>query len=167
MSTVHRALAALAGASLGATTVLVAPAAVHANPAADPDRANGGRADAAGAAEAVQMHCNGSIRNELGNGEYELFPSYNGDPQCILSYGDQGLPVTKVQDGLQKCYGQDLGPGGVDGFYGDHTKRGVENVQRFKGLPVDGIYGPATWVNGFQFAVYDSNDNWTGRCESN
>jgi hypothetical protein len=152
MSTLHRAVAA----SLGATTVLVAPAAVQAAPAERP----------APSTEAAESRCNGALRYPLSNGNYQLNPAYNGWRYCFLEPGDEGLAVTKLQDGLEKCYGQNLGPAGVDGKYGDYTTRAVQNVQRFKDQTPDGVYDGELFGAGFQFAVYDRNNHWTGDCTS-
>ncbi|MFB6891713.1 peptidoglycan-binding protein [Kitasatospora sp. NPDC056327] len=41
--------------------------------------------------------------------------------------------------------GFDLGPGRVDGYYGELTKQAVVDIQRQAGANPDGVVGPATW----------------------
>lgn len=52
------------------------------------------------------------------------------------------LSVKKYQSNLKYYYG--FYTGAIDGKNGPKTKSGVESYQKFKGLKVDGIYGPDT-----------------------
>src|SRR5262249_44265471 len=158
-------LLAIAGISAGATAVAVVPAPALATPAAPaaPARtaASAGTARTGQPVGSARAHltpsgrgatmpaprtaaadpeCNGSIRVHSPDGGDELWPAFNGSPLCTLRQGDTGVPVTKIQDALVKCYGQDLGPTGVDGNFGPLTDRSIRNVQNFKGLPATGVY---------------------------
>ena len=52
------------------------------------------------------------------------------------------LSVKNYQSNLKYLYG--FYTGSIDGKNGPKTKSGVESYQKFKGLKVDGIYGPDT-----------------------
>ncbi len=56
-----------------------------------------------------------------------------------------GRDVGWVQHVLASYCGQDLGPTGVDTWYGQHTAAAVTNLQTFFGIGVDGRVGPETW----------------------
>lgn len=57
--------------------------------------------------------------------------------------GSTGFAVTALQRQLN-AHGQNLV---TDGDFGPQTKAAVESFQRSKGLSVDGVAGPQTWVN--------------------
>lgn len=110
---------------------------------------------ASGTAQAA-TECHGTSFIHEGT-EYNEMPTTapgSWNLQCVLGpgdgyVGDQLIAVQVLQRSLQKCYGQNLGPAGADGKYGEYTREGVRNVQRFHnhfgaGLVVDGIYGPRT-----------------------
>lgn len=61
----------------------------------------------------------------------------------ILSYGDEGQAVKRVQELLIEA-GMDLSEYGADGIYGQETTAAVRAFQRKYGLLVDGIVGPVT-----------------------
>jgi N-acetylmuramoyl-L-alanine amidase len=61
----------------------------------------------------------------------------------ILSYGDEGETVKKVQQLLIDA-GMDLSEYGADGIYGMETTQAVRFFQAKYGLKVDGIVGPIT-----------------------
>lgn len=60
--------------------------------------------------------------------------------------GSHGDAVVKVQYVLISR-GWNLGPSGADGVFGDRTDQVVRQYQAEKGLTVDGIVGPQTWVS--------------------
>ncbi len=60
----------------------------------------------------------------------------------VLKYGDRGDLVRELQLKLQKC-GVAIA---ADGDFGPVTKRAVEGFQRLKGLSVDGLAGPETFI---------------------
>jgi len=60
----------------------------------------------------------------------------------LLTSGDTGDPVRRLQNGLTK-YGVD--PGHVDGIFGPRTEQAVRAYQGDRGVPVDGIVGDLTW----------------------
>lgn len=77
----------------------------------------------------------------------------------LLGVGNAGTCVYIVQRTV-KNFGSPLSPTGgyfkygpksdlnsrfVDGVYGSITKRQVENFQRWQGIGIDGVVGPATW----------------------
>ena len=59
-----------------------------------------------------------------------------------LTYGDKGKSVTAVQQQLIK-HGYNATD--KNGVYGKETKWAVRLFQQDRGLPVDGIVGPATY----------------------
>jgi peptidoglycan hydrolase-like protein with peptidoglycan-binding domain len=61
-----------------------------------------------------------------------------------LKKGSKGLAVKGLQDAL-KALG--LAPGPIDGVYGKKTEDAVKAFQTLKGIGVDGVVGPITWVN--------------------
>jgi murein L,D-transpeptidase YcbB/YkuD len=113
---------------------------------------------ASGTAQAAaHPECHGTFVFHEGDEYNELPTTAPGVPNtnCVLGpgdgqVGDQQYAVQILQRSLRKCYGQNLGPSGDDGIYGNYTREGVRNVQRFHnnvnnaGLVVDGIYGPRT-----------------------
>ncbi len=62
----------------------------------------------------------------------------------VLKRGSTGQPVRDLQQGLK-----DLGynPGPVDGTFGADTEAAVKAFQGDRGLTVDGVVGPLTWLN--------------------
>ena len=54
-----------------------------------------------------------------------------------LKKGDRGLAVKVVQR-LLRCY--------PDGLFGPMTDEAVRDFQKRRGLQVDGIVGPKTWL---------------------
>lgn len=62
-------------------------------------------------------------------------------PDCTISPGQSGDPVSLVQLALAGCNGQAVP---VDGSYGDALGWALGAVQSAAGLTVDGIYGPET-----------------------
>jgi peptidoglycan hydrolase-like protein with peptidoglycan-binding domain len=69
----------------------------------------------------------------LGNG--------TGNWHCLLDPGDVGVPVARLQIGLNDCHNAGLA---VDSDYGPKTTSAVAAVQRAFGLSADGIAGPQT-----------------------
>lgn len=61
----------------------------------------------------------------------------------LLSYGDRGKAVKRIQEMLIKA-GMDLSQYGADGIFGEETERAVRVFQARYGLQVDGIVGPQT-----------------------
>lgn len=62
-------------------------------------------------------------------------------PEPVLSLGDRGLEVMKLQEKLNE-HGADLL---VDGIFGPNTHAAVMDFQAANRLTVDGIVGPQTW----------------------
>jgi len=65
------------------------------------------------------------------------------DISCSLGFGDTGVPVSRLQIGLNsKC---NLKAGlAVDGIYGSHTEAAVLKLQEHFGIEASGVYGPQT-----------------------
>ncbi|MBD2104044.1 peptidoglycan-binding protein [Leptolyngbya sp. FACHB-261] len=61
----------------------------------------------------------------------------------ILTEGDQGATVTKLQNLLKKA-GFDPGP--IDGMFGPSVTKAAMRFQQAKRLPMDGVVGPRTWA---------------------
>ena len=61
-----------------------------------------------------------------------------------LKKGAKGQAVKDLQEAL-KALG--LQPGPIDGVFGKKTEDAVKAFQKLKGLEVDGIVGPITWLN--------------------
>lgn len=61
-----------------------------------------------------------------------------------LKKGAKGQAVKDLQEAL-KALG--LQPGPIDGVFGKKTEDAVKAFQKLKGLEVDGIAGPITWLN--------------------
>lgn len=71
-------------------------------------------------------------------------PEMKDFPSCRL--GDKNGYVTLIQTNLENR-GYDIGPKGVDGFYGERTKAAVKEFQKDIGMPVpNGSVGPKTWA---------------------
>ena len=62
----------------------------------------------------------------------------------VLRNGDEGAKVKAMQEGLIRL-GFDCGKWGADGDFGDATEMAVRDFQRSFGLPVDGVFGPASY----------------------
>jgi peptidoglycan hydrolase-like protein with peptidoglycan-binding domain len=62
-------------------------------------------------------------------------------PWPLTRQGDQDHPVRTLQD-LLRARGHGVT---VDGIFGSRTDAAVRDVQRQRGLAVDGIVGPDTW----------------------
>ena len=61
-----------------------------------------------------------------------------------LKKGAKGQAVKDLQEAL-KALG--LQPGPIDGVFGKKTEDAVKAFQKLKGLEVDGVAGPITWLN--------------------
>ena len=61
-----------------------------------------------------------------------------------LKNGSKGQAVKDLQEAL-KALG--LAPGPIDGVFGKKTEDAVRAFQKLKGLEVDGVAGPITWLN--------------------
>lgn len=61
----------------------------------------------------------------------------------VLRQGSRGTAVIWLQIGLNKLTGTHLT---TDGNFGSTTDQAVRNLQRFVGMPVDGVVGPRTWA---------------------
>jgi hypothetical protein len=94
-------------------------------------------------AQASSYSCNSYTDFYLGAGSYNHIPTLgrnSGELNCVLGVGNQGIAVTKLQEALRWCNGQNIA---VDGIYGRHTAQAVRNVQNGR-VAVDGVYGPDT-----------------------
>ncbi len=60
---------------------------------------------------------------------------------ALLRIGSSGSEVRRLQQQLQQA---GFDPGGVDGTFGQNTKRAVERFQAARGLQVDGVVGSHT-----------------------
>lgn len=103
----------------------------------------------AGTAQAA-THCSGFSKYSSGSSAHVRKPTtVNGsfNTSCLLSNGDgfnggnQVNAVGWLQFSLNKCFGAGLS---VDGMYGQATANAVKTVQRVKGIPQDGVFGPQT-----------------------
>lgn len=65
-------------------------------------------------------------------------------PTDALKNGDEGAKVKEMQEGLIRL-GFDCGRWGADGDFGDATEMAVKDFQKSFGLPVDGVFGPASY----------------------
>ena len=61
----------------------------------------------------------------------------------ILQLDDSGEEVSRLQRRLMEL---NLYQGPIDGIFGSQTQQAVEQLQRQASLEVDGIVGPATWL---------------------
>jgi peptidoglycan hydrolase-like protein with peptidoglycan-binding domain len=139
-TTARRSLLAMAGMTTGlagilaATPAQAAPAPQQAAPEQQPDAALALPVCASwtdyvtGPGTPYDVHIPTTTRN-------------SGNRNCVLTNGAQTDGVFKLQDALNRCYGQGLV---ADGDFGPATEAAVRNVQRFHGLPVDGDFGPQT-----------------------
>jgi peptidoglycan hydrolase-like protein with peptidoglycan-binding domain len=71
----------------------------------------------------------------------------DGGPMPVLSEGSTGAVVSSLQTILTNGADQwgGVGPGGVDGIFGPHTRASVEAFQGWGGVAVDGVVGDQTW----------------------
>jgi peptidoglycan hydrolase-like protein with peptidoglycan-binding domain len=69
-----------------------------------------------------------------------------------LREGSSGEPVRQLQVALKET-GHDPGP--VDGEFGSQTETAVKAFQQDRGIAVDGVVGPITWLNIDEFAEFD------------
>ena len=67
-----------------------------------------------------------------------------GATEDALKNGDEGADVKAMQEELIRL-GFDCGRWGADGDFGDATEMAVKDFQRSFGLPVDGVFGPASY----------------------
>jgi hypothetical protein len=83
---------------------------------------------------------------------YDVWPSTSrhedpGEQEDIILTpcrpGDCGADVEALQGRLDKL-GYDIGPCGVDGIYGQATRKAIEAFQKDHGLTVDGVVGVET-----------------------
>ncbi|GHF28467.1 peptidoglycan-binding protein [Streptomyces griseoluteus] len=70
----------------------------------------------------------------------QLYAGYSTTRTAVL--GQPGWDVVEAQC-LLRYSGFD--PGGVDGVYGEMTRRAVKRLQEKAGLATDGLVGPQTW----------------------
>ena len=61
-----------------------------------------------------------------------------------LKKGAKGQAVTDLEEALTAL---GLKPGTIDGLFGKKTEDAVKAFQTLKGIDVDGIVGPVTWIN--------------------
>jgi len=71
----------------------------------------------------------------------------DGGPMPVLSEGSTGAVVSSLQTILTNGADQwgGVGPGGIDGIFGPHTRASVEAFQGWGGVAVDGVVGDQTW----------------------
>ncbi|MFF7725333.1 peptidoglycan-binding protein [Streptomyces sp. NPDC008001] len=120
----------LAAAALTAGALGLAPGAVAAAPAAAPAAA----ADTARVPGVCQP-------DQLGT----VFCGWDThETPRTVSFNDTGDAVREAQS-LLIFRGFSVGPGGVDGVFGNGTFQATLNFQRAKGLHDDGIIGQNTW----------------------
>lgn len=78
------------------------------------------------------------------NGGPEPAPSKKTYIPGPYKNGSKGSTVQEIQRELQR-QGYDCGRYGEDGNFGGDTVNAVKRFQKYHGLVVDGIVGPATW----------------------
>ena len=61
----------------------------------------------------------------------------------ILQLDDSGEEVSRLQSRLMEL---NLYQGPIDGIFGSQTRQAVEQLQRQASLEIDGVVGPATWL---------------------
>jgi peptidoglycan hydrolase-like protein with peptidoglycan-binding domain len=84
-----------------------------------------------------------------------------GNWHCNLEFGDDNVAVARLQVALDSS-NCELGAGlTVDGDYGSLTRQAVVNVQKARGAPADGEYGPVTGAV-MLWPVAGSNDTRCG-----
>jgi peptidoglycan hydrolase-like protein with peptidoglycan-binding domain len=71
------------------------------------------------------------------------FGNRSGDWECNLEFGDDGVPVARLQIALDSRCNFSAGIP-VDNDYGTRTRNAVRRLQAGIGVHVDGEYGPAT-----------------------
>jgi peptidoglycan hydrolase-like protein with peptidoglycan-binding domain len=69
-----------------------------------------------------------------------------------LREGSSGDAVRQLQVALKEL-GHDPGP--IDGQFGPQTEAAVKAFQQQRGIAVDGVVGPVTWVNIDEAAEFD------------
>ena len=71
----------------------------------------------------------------------------DGGPMPVLQQGSQGAVVKSLQTVLTNGANEwgGVGPQGIDGIFGPHTKASVEAFQHWGHVSVDGIVGEHTW----------------------
>jgi peptidoglycan hydrolase-like protein with peptidoglycan-binding domain len=69
----------------------------------------------------------------------------------VLKRGASGTAVRQLQTALKEA-GHDPGP--IDGHFGPATEAAVRAFQQEKGIAVDGVVGPITWLNIDEDAVF-------------
>ncbi|MBR3740246.1 MAG: peptidoglycan-binding protein [Clostridia bacterium] len=72
---------------------------------------------------------------------YVLVTAAPNNQYATLRHGMYGTPVQQMQQALKN---QGYFTGVVDGYFGDATEKAVEAFQRYNGLLIDGVAGPAT-----------------------
>lgn len=84
---------------------------------------------------------------ELKGVDYSMSPEDKTTEEVFptIRSGSKGEYVRKAQQML-KDRGYDLGRCGVDGDYGQATKKAVKQFQKDWGLTQDGVVGPKTWA---------------------
>lgn len=164
----RRSVLAAAGVTAGIASIVVAPAAAHAQ-AADPDvsfREWGQQEDPAQLPVAdPNSHgtCFGSTQFPTPFDTVIFRPTTSngsGQTHCLMVEGNETDGVFKLEDSLQKCYG--LNTGVRDNHYTNQTTAAVKRVQDFHGITVDGKFGPQTSAAMF-WPEYDGG-GFTGFC---
>jgi peptidoglycan hydrolase-like protein with peptidoglycan-binding domain len=71
----------------------------------------------------------------------------DGGPMPVLQEGSSGAVVSSLQTILTNGADQwgGIGPQGIDGSFGPHTRAAVEAFQGWGGVTADGIVGDETW----------------------
>lgn len=70
----------------------------------------------------------------------------DGGPMPLLQEGSTGEVVSRLQTVLTEGADQwGVGPQGIDGIFGPHTRASVEAFQQWGGVGVDGVVGDQTW----------------------
>jgi peptidoglycan hydrolase-like protein with peptidoglycan-binding domain len=119
-----------------------------------------------GPAQAATPHCNAqtNIQSRVHPDIYVFAPfwfdpprDYTGTFNCLLSQGDRGDGVLRLQMSMNWCYGKHLTE---DGDFGPLTRSALVSVQRTVGTSADGVYGPKTRAKMKHFG-----DIFTRNCE--
>ncbi|HXC84812.1 MAG TPA: peptidoglycan-binding protein [Trebonia sp.] len=108
-------------------------------------------------ASAATLTCGGtSLVDAASSGLMRVPTVGNATPSkwvCQLAPGDSGSAVARLQIDLNDCYNTKLT---VDGMYGPKTQAAVKVAQAAEFFPPsqqDGIYGPQTIEDGFQYQI--------------
>jgi hypothetical protein len=166
-TTRRRSLLAVAGVTAGVASVAINPPAANAQETDDlvppgVDIREVEPATEPGPAPAQLGTCFGAS-DFLPGGEKLYMPTTQTNSfitNCLLVEGNTTDGVYKLEDALERCYGQNVA---LDRHFGNDTTAALKRVQDFHGITVDGKYGPET-AGAMFFPILNSSNQWTGDC---